>query len=150
VYVNPQPKSTTVISVVSGYLCLIAAALDSAFVALFCLQKLSIYLATHLTSTSALVWKTAIWFTVASAITFVAQAFLLLREFKPHIEFPVSHRKQRTTPFVPPLINFIGIGHYYKYNSLGTDCIGILELLPLDDSQPISCRLYQVSLKTLP
>jgi hypothetical protein len=141
---------TLAVSVISGFLFLIVAVLNSVFVVLFCLQKLSFYLATHLISTSALVWKATIWFTVAGAITYVAQAFLFLREFWPHIEFPGAHRTQTTTSFVPPPINFMRIGLYDEYETLGNNCIRILELLPSDDSQPVSCRLHRASLKNLP
>jgi hypothetical protein len=144
------PESTLVISVISGYLCLIAATLDSASVALFCLQKLSIYLTTHLTSTSALVWTAAVWFTAAGVTTFAVQEYLFLRKFRLHFEFPVAHRNQTTTSLVPALINFTGTGPSYEYETLGTGYIRILELLPSDNSKPISCHLHQVNLKSLP
>jgi Heterokaryon incompatibility protein (HET) len=127
---------------------LIAGASCLGSVAVLYLQKLALY-PTHLTSTSELVLKAAITWTVVAAIIYAAHFFLFFLQSRPHMIFSGPPRTH-PTPFVPPLINFEGTDPSYTYEKLDTDFIRILEFLPSDDSQPISCYLHQVNLMRLP
>jgi hypothetical protein len=135
---RPLPQTTKIMLLAGGILALIAVASNSALIVLFCLQKLSFY-----------VWKVAAWSTVAAPIALVAHGLLVFVEVALHTLSLVSQRT-KSTPIEPPLINFAGAGPSYEYEALGTDRIRMLELLPSDDSQYISCRLHQVSLNSLP